>query len=170
MGILIGVFCVVIFMDYRYYRIPNACIFLGIAAGMIMTYRSYAVTGFVEAIGGMAVIFLAFYPFYLLGALGAGDVKLFMMMGCYRSYIGTNGLIHYLFVTMAIAAVISVVKMIVYAESRERLFYLMRYLRKAAMTGAVDTYQIDKTQKRCVVRLSVPAFLSLILLCAGVYA
>ena len=169
MGILIGVFCVVIFMDWRYYRIPNSCIFTGIAAGLIMTYRSYALAGLLEAVGLAAVIFFAFYPFYLMGALGAGDVKLFMMTGCYRSYMGTDGLIHYLLVTMAIAAVISAVKMIVYAESRERLFYLARYLRKAAVTGAVDTYQIDKTQTRCVVRLSIPAFLSLLLMCAGVY-
>ena len=61
-------------------------------------------------------------------------------------------------------------KMIVYTESRERLFYLMRYLRKVVMTGVVDQYQIDRAQKRCVVRLSIPAFISLIMMCAGVYA
>ena len=71
---------------------------------------------------------------------------------------------------MGIAAAVSLAKMIVYPESRERLFYLMRYLRKAAMTGAVDAYQVDRAQRRCVVRLSIPAFLSLILMCAGVYA
>ena len=71
---------------------------------------------------------------------------------------------------MTIAAAISAVKMIVYAESTERRLYLMRYLRKAAMTGAVDAYQVNKEQKRCVVRLSIPAFLSLILMCVGVYA
>lgn len=75
-----------------------------------------------------------------------------------------------MFVTMAVAGAISVVKMIVYTESRERLFYLMRYLRKVVMTGVVDQYQIDRAQKRCVVRLSIPAFISLIMMCAGVYA
>ena len=170
MGILIGVFCVVIFMDWQYYRIPNACVLTGGAAGLIMASRFYAAAGFLEAVGMAAVIFLAFYPFYLMGALGAGDVKLFMMMGCYGPYMGTGGLIHYLLVTMGIAAAVSLAKMIVYPESRERLFYLMRYLRKAAMTGAVDAYQVDRAQRRCVVRLSIPAFLSLILMCAGVYA
>ena len=170
MRILIGVFCVAVFMDWQYYRIPNACVLTGGAAGLIMASRFYAAAGFLEAVGMAAVIFLAFYPFYLMGALGAGDVKLFMMMGCYCPYIGTDRLIHYLLVTMTIAAAISAVKMIVYAESRERLLYLMRYLRKAVMTGAVDAYQVNKEQKRCVVRLSIPAFLSLILMCVGVYA
>jgi len=170
MGILIGVFCVVIFMDWRYYRIPNVCILAGMTAGLVMAYRTCAVAGLAEAFGVSAVIFAAFYPFYLMGALGAGDVKLFMMMGCYCPNIGTDSLIHYLLVTMTIAAAISAVKMIVYAESRERLLYLMRYLRKTAMTGAVDAYQVNKEQRRCVVRLSIPAFVSLILMCVGVYA
>lgn len=170
MGILIGVFCVAIFMDWRYYKIPNTCILAGMTAGLIMAYRSQSVTGLLETFSAAAVVFLVFYPLYLLGALGAGDVKLFMMMGCYRSYMETDGLIHYMLVTMLIAAAVSAVKMILYAESRERLFYLGRYLRKVAVTGAIDSYQIDKTQKRCVVRLSIPAFLSLILMCAGVYA
>ena len=169
MGILISVFCVAIFMDWCHYRIPNACIIVGMAAGLIMTYMSYSINGLLGAIGAAVVILLAFYPFYLLGALGAGDVKLFMMVGCYHCYMGTDGLVHYMLVTMAIAAVISAVKMAVYAESRERLFYLMRYLRKVAVTGTFDAYQIDKTRKRCVVRLSIPAFMGLVLMCAGVY-
>lgn len=169
MGILIGVFCVVIFMDWRYYRIPNACIFTGMAAGLIMAYRSCALTGLLASVGVTMAVFVVFYPFYLMGTLGAGDVKLFMMMGCYHSYMKTDGLLHYLFVTMMIAAVISVVKMVAYEESRERLFYLMRYLRKVVLTGAVDTYQVDKKQKRCVVRLSIPAFLSLVLMCIDMY-
>lgn len=170
MGILISVFCVAIFMDWRYYRIPNICILVGMAAGFMMTYTSYSAAGLFEAFGAAAVIFLAFYPLYLLGALGAGDVKLFMMVGCHGWYMEADRLIHYMLVTMMIAAVISTAKMAAYAESRERLFYLVRYLRKVAVTGTVDEYQIDKTQKRCVVRLSIPAFLSLLLMCAGVYA
>ena len=169
MGILIGVFCVAIFMDWRHYRIPNICMIVGIAAGLVMTSVSYSMSGLLQAISTAFVIFLVFYPFYLLGALGAGDVKLFMMVGCYSCYIGTNGIIHYMLVTMTIAAAISIIKMIAYAESRARLFYLIRYLRKVAVTGVVDEYHVDKTQKRCVVRLSIPAFFSLILMCVGVY-
>ncbi len=170
MGILIGVFCVVIFMDWLCYRIPNACILIGTAAGLLAAYRSYHMAGLLGSIGAAAVVFLAFYPFYLMGALGAGDVKLFMMTACYSLSMQPDGFVHYLLVTMLIAGAVSAVKMIAYAESRERLFYLMRYLRKVAMTGALDAYQVDRTQKRCVVRLSIPAFVSLILMCAGVYA
>ncbi len=92
-----------------------------------------------------------------------------MMMGCYHPLLEQDGLLHYMLVTMALAAVSSLVKMAAYPESRERLFYLMRYIRKAVLTGAMDDYETGQTKKRCVVRLSIPAFLSLLLMGAGVY-
>lgn len=166
MGILIGVFSAAVFADWRFYRIPNLCIAVGTAAGLVMTYRSCSLAGILEALAGMFLIFTAFYPFYLLRGIGAGDVKLFMMMCC---HIRGGRLLHYLLVTMLLAAVVSMAKMIVYAESRERLFYLGRYLRKAALTGAVDEYRIDRTRKKCLIRLSVPAFISLLLMYMNVY-
>ena len=166
MGILIGVFSVAIFMDWRYYRIPNLCIAVGMTAGLIMTYMSYSVQGILEVAGTVIFTFMAFYPFYLLGGIGAGDVKLFMMICC---YIRGDRLICYMLVTMLLAGAISVAKMVLHAESRERLFYLGRYLKKAVLTGVMDTYHIDKTQKNCVIRLSIPAFVSLLLMCVQVY-
>ncbi len=109
MGILIGVFSAAVFMDWRYYRIPNVCTAVGMANGLILTYMSFSWLGLARALG-------AAYP-----------------------------------------------------ESRERLFYLMRYIRKAVLTGAMDDYETGQTKKRCVVRLSIPAFLSLLLMGAGVY-
>lgn len=165
MGILIGVFCVAVFADWRSYRIPNPCILAGAAAGLIMTGMSYSAAGVLESLADMLIIFIAFYPFYLLGGIGAGDVKLFMMTGC---YIRGEMLLHYMIVTMLAAAALSVMKMTVFAESRERLVYLGRYLRKVALTGAIDEYRIDKSQKRSVIRLSIPALISLIIFYTGV--
>ncbi len=166
MGILIGVFCVVIFMDWRFYRIPNACIVIGIMAGLILRSVTYPVIELIELLGTVVVVFLFLYPFYLLGALGAGDVKLFIMVAC---YIKGEQLMRYLLVTMLLAAVISILKMVLYEESRARLFYLGKYVRKVVMTGAMDEYQVDKKQRNCIIRLSIPAFISLLLLCTGIY-
>lgn len=166
MGILIGVFCVAIFMDWRFYRIPNVCIVIGMVAGLLLTVVSYPIIELVSLLGTVTAVFLFLYPFYLLGTLGAGDIKLFMMTAC---YVRGEQFLRYLFVSMFLAAGMSIFKMILYTESRARLFYLGRYVRKVVLTGAVDTYQVDKTQKKSVIRLSIPAFISLLLLCAGIY-
>ncbi len=166
MGILIGVFSVAVFWDWRFYRIPNLCIIIGILVGMAQTYRLYTIIGVLGALMDMLIIFAAFYPFYLIHGIGAGDVKLFMMICC---FIRGNQLLAYLFATMLLAAVWSGIKMIAYKECRERLFYLGRYLKKTAFTGIIDVYEIDKTQKNAVIRLSIPAFISLILLNMKLY-
>lgn len=166
MGILIGVFSVAVFTDWRFYRIPNLSIVIGITAGLYITYMSYSASGILESLVSMFFTFMAFYPFYLIGGIGAGDVKLFMMVCC---YIRGNRLLYYMLVTMLLAAIMSGVKMIVFAESRERLFYLARYLRKAVLTGAIDEYRIDKTQKKCVIRLSIPASISLLFMFIGIF-
>ena len=166
MVILISVFCAAVYMDLRFYKIPNLCILVGMISGLIMTCVSYSVIEMLAACVAMVIVFAVFYPFYLMGGLGAGDVKLLMMTGC---FIKSERLIQYLMVTFGVAAVISAIKMLLFRESRERILYFGGYLKKLVLTGCMDSYRVDTTNKRCVVRLSVPAFVSLILMCMEVY-
>lgn len=166
MEILIGVFCVAVVMDLRFYRIPNLCILTGMVSGLIMTYVSYSVEEMLGACVAMAAVFMVFYPFFLIGGLGAGDVKLLMMTGC---FIRQKRLLQYLMVTFAVAAVISGVKLLLFRESRQRIFYLGSYFRKLLITGNMENYIVDKSNKRCVIRLSIPAFISLLMMCAELY-
>jgi prepilin peptidase CpaA len=166
MGILIGVFIVAVFMDLKYYRIPNKLIIFGIVSGLIYSVYNYSYHSLFQSLLCMAVIFVAFFPFYILGGLGAGDIKLFLMTGC---FIRNGSLLNFILVTMIIGAVISVVKMIAFKESRQRLVYLGRYVRRAALNGTVERYEIDRTNRKAVIRMAIPAFVSLILMCVGVY-
>lgn len=166
MGFLIGIFAVAVVTDLRHYRIPNACIAAGILAGLIMTYRACLAAGILAAVCQSAMIFAALYPFYLIRGLGAGDIKLLMMTAF---YLQGPRLLSYLAVTMLLAGGAAGIKIMWLRESRERLLYLVRYIRKAVMTGAVDSYETDNTRPAHVIRISVPAFASLLMLYAGVY-
>jgi hypothetical protein len=84
-------------------------------------------------------------------------------------YIPYESLFHYLLVTMLIGAAIAIGKMLMFSQSRERLFYLGRYIRKVVLTGTIDEYEVDKSDRRSLIRMSVPAFISLILMCMGLY-
>lgn len=166
MGILIGVLVLVTITDLRSYRIPNICILIGMTAGFFVTYGSKSLEGIVTSLGQMLLIFMAFYPFYLIKGIGAGDVKLLMMIA---AYIQNSMLFNYIFVTMILAAVLSVLKMICFDKSRERLFYLLKYVKKVVLTGTIDEYKIDVTNKKSLIRLSVPALLSMVLLVLQIY-
>ena len=167
MAVLMCVFFAAVYMDLHFYKIPNLCILTGILSGLIMTYGLYSFEGILRAVAAAGLIFAGFYPFYLMGGLGAGDVKLLMITGFFIH--DARLLAKYLFATFALAAIICAVKMILFAESRKRIFYLGRYLKKAALTGIIDNYIVDKENKKCVIRLSIPAFVSLAAMWMGVY-
>lgn len=158
---LVSILLVAAVEDMRKCRIPNLCIASGMAAGLIMTFVSDGALETGKALVQMVIIFFAFYPFYLLRGLGAGDCKLFMMIGCYFS---DKKLLYCLFISLMIAGAVSIGKMIFYKESRERLWYLGRYIRKAAVTGAIDNYEIDKSSKRQIVRLALPTLCSVVIM------
>jgi len=71
--------------DARFYRIPNWLTFGGMAFAII--YGAFAartpMTGLQHALGGLGTGFAIMLPFYVLGIMGAGDVKLMAMVGAF---------------------------------------------------------------------------------------
>lgn len=167
MKILICVLLIAAFVDIFCYRIPNLWIGIGAAAGLLQTVMQGGMLQLLQVLLQTIIIFAAFYPFYLIKGLGAGDVKLFMLLGCYVKGIT---LWHCLLTAMLLAGILAVLKMALYQESRRRLLYLGRYCRKIILTGAVDDYTVDRESKRSMIRLSVPVLCSVLLLYGGFYS
>lgn len=67
--------------DIRKCIIPNKLCLLGTAAGFAVQLAIWKEQGLAQAALGFAAGFLALLLLYLLGAVGAGDVKLFGMIG-----------------------------------------------------------------------------------------
>ncbi len=69
--------------DIRTARIPNLLTFGAAAAGLVYLFASNGWPGLAEAIEGWAVGVLLFAPFFALGGLGGGDVKLLGAIGAW---------------------------------------------------------------------------------------
>ena len=166
MWMLLCVLVVAAIVDIFWLRIPNLCIIIGMCFGVAyqLGLKDASQLGF--TVLRITLVFLMLYPFYLCKGLGAGDIKLFMMMGC---YLDTQEYVSCLMVTMLLAGACAIVKMICFAQGRERLYYLISYCRKAVLTGAVDLYEVDKKDTRKVIRLSVPTVCSVLMLMGGWY-
>ena len=84
-------------------RIPNGLILIGLAAGIWTTnHLSKSISIFIFSI-------LIFFPLFLFGALGAGDIKCLAMMSF---YLLPEQLLMTMFYTFLLATLLSIFKML----------------------------------------------------------
>ncbi|HKU71448.1 MAG TPA: prepilin peptidase, partial [Burkholderiales bacterium] len=83
LGLLGGLLVAAAWHDVRSHRIPNVVVFSG--AGIALALHALAPDGLgvASALCGLLVGLAAFLPLYLLGAAGAGDIKLMAMTGAF---------------------------------------------------------------------------------------
>lgn len=114
-------------IDYKYFRIPNKLILLGVVYRLIIFiieiifFRSGLLsTLLTEIIGcvGIAVIILLCMVI-VKGGIGMGDLKFFMLMGI---MLGAYRLLACLFVIMVIAFVVALYKLIIKKEKKDAEF------------------------------------------------
>jgi len=83
-AILVGA----VYCDLRRHRIPNALTGLGVIAGLALQAVGGGVHGLTSGLLGVGVGLACFAPFYLLRAMGAGDVKLLAAIGAFLGPLG----------------------------------------------------------------------------------
>src|ERR1043166_695491 len=67
--------------DLRNRRIPNLLTFGGAVAAIVFSLLAHGAPGLWISLGGWVVGVALFLPFWLLGGMGAGDVKLLACLG-----------------------------------------------------------------------------------------
>ncbi len=73
--------------DLQAHRIPNLLTGLAACAGLLLQATQAGMPGLLMSLAGIAVGVLFMLPFYALGGMGAGDVKL---MGAIGSFLRTE--------------------------------------------------------------------------------
>ncbi|HEY5756642.1 MAG TPA: A24 family peptidase [Steroidobacter sp.] len=86
-ALILFVLCVAI-IDWRTHRIPNLLCTAGAIIGLGSQLWMHGEDGLWSALGGAAVGFSMFLPFYALRAFGAGDVKAMATVGI---FLGMRG-------------------------------------------------------------------------------
>ncbi|MES2299566.1 MAG: A24 family peptidase [Pseudomonadota bacterium] len=79
-----------IWSDVRERRIPNRLVAGGACAGLALSLLP-GQDGLAQAGAGLLLGFAFLLPFYLLGTMGAGDVKLMAAVGTFLGVTGTIG-------------------------------------------------------------------------------
>lgn len=152
--------------DYRDRRIPNYLILLTAISGM--GWRSWnGVSGILFYLGQALLVMLLLYPFFKIGGLGAGDVKL---LGATAGYLPFEKVLAFLFYSLLVAAVISVIKMWRKHIFGDRMRYLAAYLTCVIAQKSWQPYRGENGDRHsCGICLSGPVLISMLLYLGGVY-
>lgn len=86
-GVLIAALLLAAWCDARFGRIPNELVFSGIAIALVQNaVAPLHGGGLLWSLAGLGVGLALLLPFYLLRAMGAGDVKLMAMAGAFLGF------------------------------------------------------------------------------------
>ena len=153
--------------DYRRKRIPNILIVSMAVLGVGWRFWEGGARGALFYLGEAVLAMCLLYPFFKIGSIGAGDVKL---LGVTAGYLPVSRILMFLFVSLLISAMISLFKMWKESNIRERMHYLFAYLADVARTGRWRLYLENEREKQAVgICLSGPVLLSILLYWGGVY-
>lgn len=152
--------------DYRDRRIPNYLIVLTAAVGVIWRYRRGGPPEMLPCFGGAVLIMVLLYPFFKIGSVGAGDVKLLGAAACYFPF---EKVLIFLFFSLLIAAVISLLKMWKENSFGRRLGCLREYLARVAQEGSWQPYPKKENGQGAGICLAGPVLASVLLYLGGVY-
>ncbi|MDP9600982.1 prepilin peptidase CpaA [Variovorax sp. YR750] len=145
---LLALLAVAAVSDWRFYRIPNWLTFGG--ALFALVYGTLAartpMAGAASAFGGLGVGFAAMVPFYVIGVMGAGDVKLMAMSGAFIGPEQTLMAVLFTFIAGGVAAM-------GFAIHRRRVGHMLANVKDAAqgvmfssIAGIRPSGRIDASQ------------------------
>ena len=153
--------------DYRRKKIPNYLMALVAVFGVWYRLGESGIDGALSYLGEAVLIICLLYPFFKIGSIGAGDVKLF---GVTAGYLPFSRILVFLFVSLLISAMVSLFKMWKESNIRERIGYLAAYLADVAESGCWKLYLESRQEKQAAgICLSGPVLISILLYWGGVY-
>ena len=108
--------------DLRFRRIPNWLNLSGVLLGLGLNTHRSGMQGLRMAAFGLLLAFFVNLLFYVIHALGAGDVKLFAAIG---ALIGPDGWIAIFILSALVGGVLAVILIVVKRRVRKTLWNLM---------------------------------------------
>lgn len=143
LGLLAGFLLAAVFADMASRKIPNRLVLAGMVVGLLVQAFLPGGDGFLSALKGLLFGFGLFLPLYLLRVMGAGDVKLMAMVGCFT---GSPAIFGVMLCTLLAGGVLSLVFSLRMKAFRQMLgnvkFMIFMRFMKAAGGGLASTHDM----------------------------
>lgn len=154
-----------VFMDFLMEKVVNSFICLGWIIGFFYQIFNQGSEGLLIFIKGISIPFFLLLPLFYFRMLGAGDVKLFSVLG---GILGGTVILKVMFCSFCLGAVLSLAFLISCGNLKERFSYFFNYFYQYYQTGIVCPYMTKGRQAENF-HFTVPVFLGIMLYAGGLY-
>ena len=149
---LLVILAAAVVQDFMYMKISNRLILMGVLFSLAFGFMTGGFTQVLYVLANISFPVVVLYLLYLLGVLGAGDVKLFSIIGGFTNFKLLTGCMFYSFVA---AAVIAVGKMLYNRNLRISVFKAGIFFQSIPREGIVS-YHREWAERRNLMHFSVP--------------
>jgi prepilin peptidase CpaA len=126
-------------------KIPNWVTFTGVALGLIAQLWLLGLPGLLDGFLGLGLGFALYFPIYLFGYMGAGDVKLLMAVG---AWIGWQGCLYVAAGAVVIGAVYALCEIVYRGRLVAVAMNTYRFLRALLLPRLVpEKLKVDESRK-----------------------
>ena len=122
--------------DFCSRKIPNWWIVFGLSVGALFLLKEVSNPYHYYIIGCLIPFFLLIL-LYGIRVLGAGDIKLFMVIGL---FLGKVEILHVIAWSFLFGGIYALIKMIRRNNFRQRFTYLFSYVKRVAVNGKAEAY------------------------------
>lgn len=148
---------VAVVMDFIRMKISNRLILLGLLLAILFQIWKSGIEGLIPCLGNIVFPVVVYYLFYLIGVLGAGDIKLFSVIG---GFINFRQFMQCMLVSFLLGAIVSFCKMFFSKTLRSGMISVGQYFRALSM-GEYRRYTPES--KKQTIHFSLYILLGLIL-------
>jgi prepilin peptidase CpaA len=148
------------------YKIPNFIILIGYFLSLIFFHQEYEWTSICKWAGNILIPILILFPLFLIKALGAGDIKLFSVIG---GFFGLSYAIQLMAISFVIGAILSLLQIIRYKNLKFRLLFFSSYLKELHLkittqnVKKFEYYDKKRDGTEGVIHFSIAIFLGFII-------
>lgn len=145
---------VAVVQDFKSMKISNRLILTGLLLSLAFGFLTYGMSQIPYILLNISFPVIILYLFYLLGALGAGDIKLFSIIG---GFTNLKTLTSCMVAAFIAGAVIGIIKMLYNHNLQFSLFKGQQFV-KGLFLGNVSSYRETMAEERNLMHFS-PAIL-----------
>ena len=170
MTILILLLLIAAVWDLWKGRVPNQLIIFGLFLGLGRFLLTQETTQIKAYLPGIVIPPLLFFPLFQTGTLGAGDIKLFSLIGCFLSIKDASRCIAAAFF---IAAIHSLILLLLRKNLIKRMQYALAYLsycfrKKRIMAYYPEGNKGEVMRRESGIRFTISILIGTVLVTGGV--